>query len=238
MTDDDIFESTIAREIHAYGSLGYSPRDYSTAARDVIDGGGRRPLIVAWLTVAAGAVATVTIGAILITVLFRPGGSHLAAPETLAAQVARLFASTQDCDTKIAGHTISIAYPSSWWAFSGGDGTPPCVWMAPRTVAVPSPLTSRPAGTIITFGAVGGGPAIAGDALATTVNVAGRASVRVEETGASPTAGQRALLYWVPLGPNGDGPTLVATTEEAAGGVDYELNKAILDKVMAELRIE
>jgi hypothetical protein len=111
------------------------------------------------------------------------------------------------------------------------------MWLAPNELDVPDPLTSRPSGVVITIGAVGGGPETGGEALSSAVVViAGRTALRVEEllvSGSRPTA---TLLYWVPLAPDSGGTTLVAMTEDT-GGANYELNKAVLERLVSSIRI-
>lgn len=171
-------------------------------------------------------------------------------PADLDAAVEILFANTDECSTELAGHAVTITYPDTWWT-NEASGESGCLWFYPEQMAMPGAPTpeqvpmpdpaSRPAGIAITFGAAGGPFGSWGTpALTADVMVAGRQAVRVEELGSTPGYGDGhpALVYQVALGETPDvGPTLVAITREQDYG-DYELNRAVLDRMMDLIVIE
>ncbi len=166
----------------------------------------------------------------------------VASPNELDKAVDRLFADTTECRVELAGHTVTITYPVTWWTNEASADSPPsCLWFAPQPLVLPVPLTTRPAGVAITFGSAGGPFGSWGTpALTADVTIADREGIRVEELGGTSGYGDGlpALVYQVALGETPtDGPTLVAVTTEEDFG-DYALNKAVLDRMMALLAIE
>lgn len=162
-------------------------------------------------------------------------------PNALDEAVDRLFADTTECRAELAGHTVTITYPVTWWTNEASGDLTACLWFAPEAVVPPVPLTTRPVGVAITFGSAGGPFGSWGTpALTADVTIAGREGIRVEELGGTSGYGdgRPALVYQVALGETPtDGPTLVAVTREKDFG-DYTLNKAVLARMMDLLVIE
>jgi hypothetical protein len=163
-------------------------------------------------------------------------------PAALDKAADRLFAETTQCRAELAGHTVIITYPGTWWTNDASGDVPGCIWFGPEPIEpYDSDPLARPANTAIAFGAAGGpfepssGPAVSED-----VTIAGREGIRVEHVGEAATEGDGLLrlFYEVALGETpADGPTLFAVTRQEDLG-DYALNKAVLDRMMELLVIE
>lgn len=236
MNDNTEPDAGLAREIYLYGDSAYSPRDFSSAALEVVRArrGARRAI--RWMAFSLAGLTAVA-ASVLVTALLSNRTPVTPGTVTPMEQADRLFADQNTCNAEIAGHSIEVPYPAGWWAYPGADGSPACLWLAPHALSIPTPLTARPTGTVITIGAVGGGPAITGEPLSSqSMTVAGRVAQRVETTAGSDVTGRAATYYWIPMGEHGDGPTLVITTSDEPGA-DYVLNKAILDRLVQDLRI-
>jgi hypothetical protein len=157
-----------------------------------------------------------------------------------SADADRLFAASERCESARAGYVVTIPYPGAWATNDAieDEGISRCVWFGPDELDIPDPLTQAPEGVAITVGGVGGPanfPYVWISREETTV--AGRPAWRVEEWVPSQdneTRETRQLVYWVSL--EAGGPTLVARTATEDAG-NYALNKAVLDRMMAELTI-
>jgi hypothetical protein len=151
-----------------------------------------------------------------------------------------LFVSTERCEVTIADHVVSIEYPSAWStndAIEGGSSS--CLFFGPD---LPHPTTEPPASAAITVGGVGGPATFPHGWISREETVvAGRPAWRVEERVPSPTSPDLEtlqLVYWISLGQSRDeGPTLVMRTATEDAGAD-NLNKAVLDRIVARLAID
>lgn len=137
-----------------------------------------------------------------------------------------LFLERDDCQNPRDGYQLQ--FPEDWWTNTEIGRHPPCIWFSPTFYTVPDPSVV-PDEIAITieymegdFGTHSEEP-IRRDALI----VGGQSAVRVEY----PTA----YHYQIQLGPTPEeGPNLLASTTTEMGG-DYELNKAVLDRIMATI---
>jgi hypothetical protein len=238
-TEKRSVESRLRNALHAAERDAPLPPDFAASIADTVPERspartGPQRLILPLMA----AVAGVLVVAVVAVALQRP---EPPAPGADADAVEGLFANTAECRAKLAGHTVVITYPSTWWTNEASSEFPACFWFAPEQMAVPHSRASRPAGVAITIGSVGGSfGSWAADAEPEDVTIAGREGIRVEELGGSPGYGdgRPALVYQVALGEAAtDGPTLVAVTRQADSG-DYSLNKAVLDRMMQLLVIE
>jgi hypothetical protein len=159
-------------------------------------------------------------------------------PDPASLEADLLFGSTQRCDLVLGEHTMIIEFPGSWATnelIAGGD--PSCIHFGP---------VGAPGDWAIGFGSVGGPATFSTRGWVTREEtiVAGRPAWRVEEwvpapsSSGSPSKETLWLVYWVSLGTSREsGPTLIARTATEDAG-DYMLNKAVLDRMMARLKIE
>lgn len=136
-----------------------------------------------------------------------------------------LFVSRETCESVDEG--FRLAYPDAWFTNTAVGDRGPCAWFAPAAFEVDDP-DEVPEGVVITIEIVDEDLYGAEDAPDRESGLVGETqnAVRVEEDG--------TYRYLVQLGPPGTGPTLVASTSEDLGG-DYELNKAILDRIIATM---
>ncbi|MGH2455294.1 MAG: hypothetical protein ACRDHD_03455 [Candidatus Limnocylindria bacterium] len=232
------FEQRLAVEVRKYTDSAIRERDWRAAADEIMRSSRARRFgwsgaVAMSVTAAVAAAVTVAIVASSGPLADRQGGGPVNASE--AAE--RLFEVTKTCETEDFADQFHLAVqiPESWWA-NPRIGEDPigdvsaCVWFAPAMVAIPQQLTERPDGVAITFGTVGGPPEISSGAISQTVlTVAGRQAVRVEEE----TSNGIRLAFWIPLDGHG---SLIASTSTLDAG-DFELNKAVLDRMMATLTV-
>ena len=136
-----------------------------------------------------------------------------------------LFLDRDACEDVDAG--IRLEYPDAWWTNTPTGETSGCAWYAPASFEVDDP-DEVPEGVVITIEIVPEDVYSDEDSPSRVDGVIGetQAAARVEEDG--------EYAYLVQLGPPGQGPTLVARTTTEMGG-DYELNKAVLDRIMATM---
>lgn len=136
-----------------------------------------------------------------------------------------LFVAREACDSVDDG--FRLEYPDAWFTNTAVGDTGPCAWYAPSSFDVDDPDTV-PDGVVITIEIVDEDLYGAEDAPSREEGLVGETqnAIRFEEDG--------TYTYLVQLGPPGEGPTLVATTSEERGG-DYELNKAVLDRIIATM---
>ncbi len=122
-----------------------------------------------------------------------------------------------------------VTFPDDWWTNTEIGRNPACVWFSPTHYEVPDPneVPDEIAITIEWFpGDVGRHDA---DIVSREdVIVGGQAANRVEWD-------DDTYWYVVQLGPTPEeGPNLLVQTSEEMGG-DYELNKAVMDRMMATI---
>jgi len=136
-----------------------------------------------------------------------------------------LFLDRDECEDVDAG--FRVQFPEAWWTNTPTDGTDGCTWYAPASFEVDDP-EAVPDGVVIEITVVPDDAYSGEDSPDREDGIIGetQAAVRVENG--------EEYVYLVQLGPPGEGPTLVARTSVEMGG-DYELNKAVLDRIMATM---
>jgi hypothetical protein len=164
------------------------------------------------------------------------GGGFTVAPN---AEADRLFLDRDECENRTDGYRLE--FPEDWWTNTEIGKWPPCVWFSPTYYTV-GQLDAVPDEIAITIEWMSGDRGSFEDALRREeVTVGGQPGVRVEYRGAEGDGGTmprdwNEYVYQVQLGPTAEeGPNVVARTDTDMGG-DYELNKAILDRIMATMR--
>jgi hypothetical protein len=149
-----------------------------------------------------------------------------------------LFLDRDDCDNDANGYRLE--FPDAWYTNTAIGDVEPCSWFSPTFYEVSDPSQVPPEIAITIayldsdigtytdeavsreFGLVGG------------TQTAVRVEYRPGDESAQP-ADWRAYLYVIQLGPTEEeGPNLVLQTSTEMGG-DYELNKAVLDRIVATL---
>ena len=145
-----------------------------------------------------------------------------------------LFVETDTCTNPEAGYTVS--YPDDWYTNTEIGQTPACSWFTPHFFETAGEAPDEIWITIgvieSAFGYVGTTQVFSNDA----VMVGGQTMRRVEfnpDPNGRPR--HRAFHYIADLGERpGTGPTFVAGTD-IDWADDYELAKAVLDRIMASL---
>ncbi len=167
------------------------------------------------------------------TLVELPGGFTVHAN----AEADALFLDRDTCSNERDNY--EVAFPDAWYTNTEIGRNPACIWFSPTNYDVPDPAVV-PEEIAITIEWVEEASGWVDDPVShEEVVVGGQAAQRVEFAGAGP-AGQlhpddyRAYLYRIELGPPGEGPTLWVTTSNEMGG-DYELNKAVMDRMMATI---
>lgn len=175
-------------------------------------------------TPAASASATSTVG-----------GGFTVAPN---AEADRLFLDRDSCENRTDGYRLE--FPEDWWTNTEIGKWPPCVWFSPTYYTVDQ-LDEVPDEIAITIEWISGDRGSSEETLRREdVTVGGQRAVRVEHRGAEGSGGNMPrdwyeYVYLIQLGPSAEaGPNLVARTDTDMGGV-YELNKAMLDRIMATI---
>ena len=152
-----------------------------------------------------------------------PGGfAVLPNPEADA-----LFVDRDTCTNERDNY--SLAFPDDWWTNTEIGRTPACVWFSPTFYAVPDPdeVPYEIAITITWF---------PGDVGRHDADIVTQEDVIVGGQGASRTEwDDDTYHYLIYLGPTPEeGPNLLVETSDEHGG-DYELNKAVMDRMMATI---
>ena len=141
-----------------------------------------------------------------------------------------LFLTRDDCENLEDGYRLQ--YPDGWSTNDEAGGLPPCSWFAPESFAVDDPA-DIPDDVAITIELVAGDTATRENAMSEDEVIVGgtQTAIRTEFE----DEGTTMLEYIVQLGPTlAEGPVLLARTDSEMGG-DYELNKAVLDRIMATI---
>jgi hypothetical protein len=122
-----------------------------------------------------------------------------------------------------------VTFPDDWWTNTAfGNGRyPACTWFSPTYYEV-TDLNAVPDEIAITITWMAGDSGSFEDPVRRDlVTVGGQEAVRVEYPGRS--------VYQIQLGPTPEeGPNLLVETNDEMGG-DYELNKAVMDRMMATI---
>jgi hypothetical protein len=149
-----------------------------------------------------------------------------------------LFAAPATCTNPVRDYTIS--YPFSWFTNDAFDSLPACSWFAPVQFAIDDvkDVPSEVAIWISVFPGASGTVNQAVVSLYEEVTIDGYSGWRREQTGTIYEGGGfeaqlPGYAYVAVLGPErAVEPTLRAFTA-SDGSNDYELNKAVLDRMMA-----
>lgn len=159
------------------------------------------------------------------------GGEPTVAPNPEADA---LFMDRDECINRQDGYLLQ--FPDDWWTNTEIARFPACVWFSPTFYEVPDE-TQRPEEIAIEIFWVGGDYGWSTEEFSREELAVGtQRGVRAEIAGTSDDpANGTTYLYVVQLGPTAEeGPNLVARTDTDMGG-DYELNKAVLDRIMATI---
>lgn len=150
------------------------------------------------------------------------------------AEADTLFLERDECTNPQDGYQLQ--FPDDWWTNTEIARFPPCVWFSPTFYEVEDE-TRRPDEIAIEIFWVGGDYGWFTEEFSREdVAVGTQRGVRAEIAGTSDDpANGTTYLYVVQLGPTAEeGPNLVARTDTDMGG-DYDLNKAVLDRIMATI---
>ncbi|HWH36010.1 MAG TPA: hypothetical protein VNT56_11920 [Acidimicrobiales bacterium] len=162
------------------------------------------------------------------------------APATTAPASTATSAATSEWPTcRRPRGFFSVAYPPDW-STNTGEVSPPCTFFHPEPFTVPEATEVVDLAVMlrverVPFETVGEPGETERELSRRQTTVAGAPAVVVEaeSTGdALLPAGVRTYRYAVDL----DGQTLVAATY-AVGGLDYETNKGVLDRMMESLTL-
>lgn len=145
-----------------------------------------------------------------------------------------LFLDRDECTNPRDGYQLQ--FPDDWWTNTEIARFPACVWFSPTFYEVVDE-TRRPDEIAIEIFWVGGDYGWFTEEFSREeVAVGTQRGVRAEIAGTpDDSANGTTYLYVVQLGPTSEeGPNLVARTDTGMGG-DYDLNKAVLDRIMATI---
>jgi hypothetical protein len=145
-----------------------------------------------------------------------------------------LFLDRDECTNPQDGYQVQ--FPDDWWTNTEIARFPACVWFSPTFYEVVDE-TQRPDEIAIEIFWVGGDYGWFTEEFSREeVTVGTQRGVRAEIAGTpDDSANGTTYLYVVQLGPTSEeGPNLVARTDTEMGG-DYDLNKAVLDRIMATI---
>lgn len=141
------------------------------------------------------------------------------------AEADALFLVRDDCENPSDGY--ELAYPDDWWTNTEIGAVPACSWFSPTSFEVPDPSVVPGEIAIVIERVKGDIGSFENPISREEIIVGGLAAIRVEYPD--------AYLYQIQLGPTmEEGPNLIARTTPQMGG-DYELNKAVLDRMMATI---
>jgi hypothetical protein len=152
------------------------------------------------------------------------------------AEADALFLDRDECENPEDGYRLE--FPEAWYTNTEIGNVPPCSWFSPTFFEVDDP-DQVPAEIAITIELVDGGYGFLGRVTTNEEVTIGATqdAVRAESEDEPTASGENvtAYVYVVQLGPTPEeGPNLVVRTTTASGG-DYELNKAVLDRIMATM---
>lgn len=153
-----------------------------------------------------------------------------------------LFEAPDTCINPVDGYRLT--YPDSWYTNTQVADSPPCSWFSPTYYELALGPPWPPSEIVIILDAFEGGFGYLGGETFTvneTVAVDGFAAIRQEIIGScflSPCRSEPPEYYYVvyigdPV-PRAFGPTLLARAPSERS-VDYELTKAVFDRIMASI---
>jgi hypothetical protein len=152
-----------------------------------------------------------------------------------------LFVEADTCTNSVAGYTIS--YPDSWFTNTAVGGVPECSWFSPVFYEVDgAALPSEIAIVIHSFQGAYGFVHAPDYTITDDVTIDGWDGGRYEELGGFGPDGplpRSQFTYEYRLSDGGAefGSNVFGTTSTAMNG-PYELNKAVLDRIMASMRLD
>jgi len=161
-----------------------------------------------------------------------------------SAEADRLFETPDTCTNPVAGYTVT--FPDDWYTNTEIGDWPACTWFSPiyyEVAANPNEVPPEIAITLVFADVVYGYIAEPDFTHSQQLHVAGFEANRAEQVGATELPGvyrpqPPTYFYTVYLGDQPfTQPTLRATTN-FDGAADYELNKAVLDRIMALIQFE
>lgn len=154
------------------------------------------------------------------------------------AEADDLFSRPDSCTNPVDGYTVT--FPDDWYTNTETGGVPACSWFTPELYEMDVP-GEAPEEIWISIGMVDGVIGYIGTTISYSTDevIIDRMEVRRVEVNPEPNSdpAYRSYHYVVPLGDEGDGPTLVASTDTDMAG-DYELARAVLDRIMASLELD
>jgi hypothetical protein len=157
-------------------------------------------------------------------VMSGPPGGFAVLPN---AEADALFLERDTCMNERDNYEVT--FPDDWWTNTAfGNGRyPACIWFSPTFYEVKD-LDEVPDEIAITITWMAGDSGSFEDPIRREfVTVGGQEAVRVEYPG--------RYVYQIQLGPTPEeGPNLLVETTDEMGG-DYELNKAVMDRMMATI---
>lgn len=154
------------------------------------------------------------------------------------AEADALFLTRDECENVEDGYRLE--FPDDWWTNTAFADVQPCRWFSPTFYEV-TDSESVPSEIAIVVELVDGGVGWVDEILSRQEGIIGRTQpavrVEVQGTGAVRPVNLRETAYVVQLGPTPEeGPNLVVRTTTDMGG-DYELNVAVLDRIMATMEL-
>lgn len=167
-----------------------------------------------------------------------PDGEFAIAPN---AEADALFLDRDTCENVEDGYRLD--FPDAWWTNTAIGDVEPCRWFSPTFYEVDDP-DEVPAEIAITITSMDSDIGWLDEIVSRDEGIIGRTqmAVRVEVRGAGGGGDRmptdwRETAYVVQLGPTPEeGPNLVIRTNTDMGG-DYELNVAVLDRIMATMEL-
>ena len=148
-----------------------------------------------------------------------------------------LFLARDTCENRRDGYQLQ--FPDDWYTNTEYRNFPPCVWFSPTFYETDGDAV--PPEIAITIEWVPGDVGFFNEELSREEGEIGfQPAVRIEEAGAGSEGSEfppewRGYSYVIQLGPTPEeGPNLLVTTTNEMGG-DYELNKAVLDRILATI---
>jgi len=155
------------------------------------------------------------------------------------AEADALFLDRDDCENPEDGYRLQ--FPDDWWTNTAIGDVPPCSWFSPTFYEVDDPSVVPDEIAIVIEYSESDFGSFEQDISRHSLVVGGtQQAFRVEHRGAAGEGGTvpaewRPLSYQFVRGPTPEeGPNLRVSTSTDAGG-DYELNKAVLDRIMATI---
>jgi len=161
-----------------------------------------------------------------------------------SAEADTLFETPDTCTNPVAGYTVT--FPDDWYTNTEIGDWPACTWFSPTFYEVPEDPNEVPPeiAIVLQFGDMSFGYTDEPDfSIADGLTIDGFGATRAEMIGHTAPSGVYfpiSPMYWyivTIVEQAGDQPTLYARTD-LEGATDYELNKAVLDRIMALIEFE